>query len=139
MNELKNQIDYIEIFGLNYLWTRIDPKDIIIDGKNITITYRDDYRMEDYHVEIHGENQLISDLTASIIAKIQLYGSQINDKGIFKFHITDVEFIDVTIKGCSNEQLLELYRNELEQELEYDLMDEFNENTISVTVHLKED
>lgn len=50
-----------------------------------------------------------------------------------------MEFIDVTIKGCSNEQLLELYRNELEQELEYDLMDEFNENTISVTVHLKED
>ena len=138
MDELKNKIDYIEIFGLDYLWTRIDQKDSFIDGNNITITYKDTYRMEDYHVEIHGENQLISDLTASIIAKIQLYGSQINDKGIFKFHITDVEFIDVTIKDCSNERLLELYRNELEQELEYDLMDEFNENTISVTVHLKE-
>lgn len=139
MDELKNQIDYIEIFGLDYLWTRIDQKDIIIDGKNITITYKDTYRMEDYHVEIHGENQLISDITASIIAKIQLYSSQINDKGIFKFHITDVEFIDITINDCSNEPLLEFYRNELEQELEYDLMDEFNENTISVTVHLKED
>ena len=84
MNELKNQIDYIEIFGLDYLWTRIDPKDIIIDGKNITITYRDDYRMEDYHVEIHGENQLII---------LNLFVKQVDDK----YHIYTNIFIIVLI------------------------------------------
>ena len=38
MTTLKNQIDYIEIFGLDYLWKRIDQKDISIDGNHITVT-----------------------------------------------------------------------------------------------------
>ena len=137
MTTLKNQIDYIEIFGLDYLWKRIDQKDISIDGNHITVTYKDDYKMEDYHVTIHGETQFISELTISIIAKIQLYGSYHNDNKFIKSHVTDMDITSVTIKECSNEPLLERYKNELEREVEYDLMDEFNEYTIDVAVHLK--
>ena len=137
MTTLKNQIDYIEIFGLDYLWKRIDQKDISIDGNHITVTYKDDYKMEDYHVTIHGETQFISELTISIIAKIQLYSSYHNDNKFIKSHVTDMDITSVTIKECSNEPLLERYKNELEREVEYDLMDEFNEYTIDVAVHLK--
>ena len=137
MTTLKNQIDYIEIFGLDYLWTKIDQKDISIDGNHITFTYKDDYKMEDYHVTINGETQFISELTVSIIAKIQLYGSYVNDKKFIKSHVTDMDITSVTIKECSNEPLLERYKNELEREVEYDLMDEFNEYTIDVAVYLK--
>ena len=138
MTTLKNQIDYIEIFGLDYLWKRIDQKDISIDGNHITVTYKDDYKMEDYHVTIHGETQFISELTVSIIAKIQLYGSYRNKNKFVKSHVTDMDITSITIKECSNEQLLEHYRTELEKEIEYDLLDEFNEYTIDVAVHVKE-
>lgn len=138
MTTLKNQIDYIEIFGLDYLWKRIDQKDISIDGNHITVTYKDDYKMEDYHVTIHGETQFISELTVSIIAKIQLYGSYRNENKFVKSHVTDMDITSITIKECSNEQLLERYRTELEKEIEYDLLDEFNEYTIDVAVHVKE-
>ena len=138
MTTLKNQIDYIEIFGLDYLWKRIDQKDISIDGNHITVTYKDDYKMEDYHVTIHGETQFISELTVSIIAKIQLYGSYRNENKFVKSHVTDMDITSITIKECSNEQLLARYRTELEKEIEYDLLDEFNEYTIDVAVHVKE-
>ena len=94
--------------------------------------------MEDYHVTIHGETQFISELTVSIIAKIQLYGSYRNENKFVKSHVTDMDITSITIKECSNEQLLERYRTELEKEIEYDLLDEFNEYTIDVAVHVKE-
>ena len=50
----------------------------------------------------------------------------------------DMDITSITIKECSNEQLLERYRTELEKEIEYDLLDEFNEYTIDVAVHVKE-
>ena len=132
-NDLLNQIDEVRIFDDSRFYTSYSSKNLIVDGNTIRLKHLLETEIESLYVD--ELNERINDLDVSAILNLEIIVTdQEPNSSIISSFIEDVSIGRINVNSCFEQDLLDLHRDVIVDEVESEIRDRFNESTLTVKI-----
>lgn len=137
-NNLSDRIEEVRIADNYSYYTSYLPKDLIIDGNSIKLKHLLETEIDDLYIDELQES--ISSLSVSAILNIEIIvtDQETNESAISSF-IEEVDVVRLDVDSCSDQDLLDLHRSVVFDEVESEIENRFNASTLDARVIAKED
>lgn len=135
---LSDRIEEVRIADNYNYYTSYLPKDLIIDGNSIKLKHLLETEIDDLYIDELQES--ISSLSVSAILNIEIIvtDQDTNESAISSF-IEEVDVVRLDVDSCSDQDLLDLHRSVVFDEVESEIENRFNASTLDARVIAKED
>jgi hypothetical protein len=135
---LSDRIEEVRIADNYSYYTSYLPKDLIIDGNSIKLKHLLETEIDDLYIDELQES--ISSLSVSAILNIEIIvtDQETNESAISSF-IEEVDVVRLDVDSCSDQDLLDLHRSVVFDEVESEIENRFNASTLDARVIAKED
>ena len=137
-NNLLDQIDEVRIADDCRCYTSYRSKDFSIDGNVIRLKHLLETEIDDLY--LRDLDETIRSLNVSVILNLTIIVTdQEKNSSIISSFIDDVSVGRINIDSCSDRDLLDLHRDLIIDEVESEILDRFNESTLTVKIIKKEE
>lgn len=128
-NNLLDQIDEVRIADDYRCYTSYRPEDLIINGNSIRLRHL--LETEIYDLYLRDLNETIRSLDASAILNLAIIVTdQETNASVISSFIEEVDVVRLDVDSCSNQDLLDRYRSVVFDEIESEILDQFNPTTL---------
>lgn len=137
-NNLLDQIDEVRIADDCRCYTSHSSKDLNIDRNVIRLKHLLKTKIDDLYLRDLDETIRSLDVSAILNLTIIVTDQEKNSSIISSF-IDDVSVGRINIDSCSDRDLLDLHRDLIIDEVESEILDRFDESTLTVKIIKKEE
>lgn len=137
-NNLSDQIDEVRIADDCSFYTSYQAEDLVIDGNSIRLKHLLETEIDSLYIDAIQEQLYDIDVSAILNIEIIVTDQETNASVISSF-IDDVSVGRINIDSCSDRDLLDLYRDLIVDEVESEILDRFDESTLTVKIIKKEE
>lgn len=135
---LLDQIDEVRIADDCRCYTSYSSKDLSIDENVIRLKHLLETEIDDLY--LRDLDETIRSLDVSVILNLTIIVTdQEKNSSIISSFIDDVSVGKITIDSCSDRDLLDLNRDLIVDEVESEILDLFDESTLTVKIIKKEE
>lgn len=132
-NNLLDQIEEVRIFDDDRFYTSYRTEDLIIDGNTIRLRHLLETEIESLYID--ELNERINDLDVSAILNLEIIVTdREKNSSIISSFIDDVSIGRINVNSCFEQDLLDLHRDVIVDEVESEIRDRFNESTLTVKI-----
>ena len=137
-NNLSDRIEEVRIADDYRCYTSYRAEDLIINGNSIRLRHLLETEIGDLYIDELQES--ISSLSVSAILNIEIIvtDQETNESAISSF-IEEVDVVRLDVDSCYDQDLLDLYRSVVFDEVESEIENRFNASTLDARVIAKED
>ena len=137
-NNLSDRIEEVRIADDYRYYTSYRAEDLIINGNSIRLRHLLETEIGDLYIDELQES--ISSLSVSAILNIEIIvtDQETNESAISSF-IEEVDVVRLDVDSCSDQDLLDLHRSVVFDEVESEIENRFNASTLDARVIAKED
>lgn len=133
VNNLLDQIDEIRIADDCRSYTSYHLEDLIVDGNIIRLRHLLETEIESLHVD--ELNERINDLDVSAILNLEIIVTDHKENSsIISSFIDEVSIGRINVNSCLEQDLLDLHRDVINDEVESEIQDRFNALTLDVKI-----
>lgn len=132
-NNRLDQIDEVRIFDDCRSYTSYNSDDLIIDGNVIRLRHLLETEIDSLYVnELHEQ---LNSLDVSAILNLEIIVTdQEPNSSIISSFIEDVSISRINVNSCFEQDLLDLHRDIITDEVESEIRDRFNASTLDVKI-----
>lgn len=133
---LSDRIEEVRIADNYSYYTSYLPKDLIIDGNSIKLKHLLETEIDDLYIDELQES--ISSLSVSAILNIEIIVTdQETNASVISSFIEEVDVVRLDVDSCSDQDLLDLHRSVVFDEVESEIENRFNASTLDARVIAK--
>lgn len=137
-NNLSDLIEEVRIADDYRCYTSYHLEDLIINGNSIRLRHLLKTEIEDLYIEELQES--ISSLSVSAILDIEIIVTdQETNESVISSLIEEVNVVRLDVDSCSDRDILDLHRDLIIDEVESEILDLFDESTLTVKIIKKEE
>lgn len=137
-NNLLDQIDEVRIADDCRCYTSYSSKDLSIDENVIRLKHLLETEIDDLY--LRDLDETIRSLDVSVILNLTIIVTdQEKNSSIISSFIDDVSVGRITINRCSDRNLLDLNRDLIIDEVKSEILDLFDESTLTIEIIKKEE
>ena len=138
VNNLLDQIDEVRIADDCRCYTSYRLKDLSIDGNVIRLKHLLETKIDDLY--LRDLDETIRSLDVSVILNLTIIVTdQEKNSSIISSFIDDVSVGRININSCSDRDILDLNRDLIIDEVESEILDQFNQTTLDAKIIKKEE
>ena len=138
VNNLLDQIDEVRIADDCRCYTSYSSKDLSIDRNVIRLKHLLETEIDDLY--LRDLDETIRSLDASAILNLTIIVTdQEKNSSIISSFIDDVSVGRININSCSDRDILDLHQDLIIDEVESEILDRFDESTLTVKIIKKEE
>lgn len=137
-NNLLDQIDEVRIADDCRCYTSYSSKDLSIDRNVIRLKHLLETKIDDLYLRDLDETIRSLDVSAILNLTIIVTDQETNASVISSF-IEEVDVVRLDVDSCSNRDLLDLHRDLIIDEVESEILDQFNPMTLDAKIIKKEE
>lgn len=137
-NNLLDQIDEVRIADDCRCYTSYSSKDLSIDRNVIRLKHLLETKIDDLYLRNLDETIRSLDVSAILNLTIIVTDQETNASVISSF-IEEVDVVRLDVDSCSNQDLLDRYRSVVFNEIESEILDQFNPTTLDAKIIKKEE
>lgn len=137
-NNLLDQIDEVRIADDCRCYTSYSSKDLSIDRNVIRLKHLLETKIDDLYLRDLDETIRSLDVYAILNLTIIVTDQETNASVISSF-IEEVDVVRLDVDSCSNQDLLDRYRSVVFDEIESEILDQFNPTTLDAKIIKKEE
>ena len=137
-NNLLDQIDEVRIADDCRCYTSYSSKDLSIDRNVIRLKHLLETEIDDLYLRDLDETIRSLDVSAILNLTIIVTDQETNASVISSF-IEEVDVVRLDVDSCSNQDLLDRYRSVVFDEIESEILDQFNPTTLDAKIIKKEE
>lgn len=137
-NNLLDQIDEVRIADDCRCYTSYSSKDLSIDRNVIRLKHLLETKIDDLYLRDLDETIRSLDVSAILNLTIIVTDQETNASVISSF-IEEVDVVRLDVDSCSNQDLLDRYRSVVFDEIESEILDQFNPTTLDAKIIKKEE
>lgn len=137
-NNLLDQIDEVRIADDCRCYTSYSSKDLSIDRNVIRLKHLLETKIDDLYLRDLDETIRSLDVSAILNLTIIVTDQETNASVISSF-IEEVDVVRLDVDSCSNQDLLDRYRSVVFDEIESEILDQFNPTTLYAKIIKKEE
>lgn len=137
-NNLLDQIEEVRIADDCRCYTSYSSKDFSIDRNVIRLKHLLETKIDDLYLRDLDETIRSLDVSAILNLKIIVTDQETNASVISSF-IEEVDVVRLDVDSCSNQDLLDRYRSVVFDEIESEILDQFNPTTLDAKIIKKEE
>lgn len=137
-NNLLDQIDEVRIADDCRCYTSYCSKDFSINRNVIRLKHLLETKIDDLYLRDLDETIRSLDVSAILNLTIIVTDQETNASVISSF-IEEVDVVRLDVDSCSNRDLLDLHRDLIIDEVESEILDRFDESTLTVKIIKKEE
>lgn len=132
-NNLLDQIKEVRIFDDHRSYTSYRREDLIVDGNVIRLRHLLETEIESLYVdELHEQ---LNSLDVSAILNLEIIATdQEPGSSIISSFIDDVSIGRFNVNSCFEQDLLDLHRDVIVDEVESEIRNRFDESTLAVKI-----
>lgn len=132
-NNLLDQIEEVRIFDDSRFYTSYSSEDLIVDRNVIRLRHLLETEIESLYVD--ELNELLNDLDVSAVLNLEIiFTDQESNSSIISSFIEDVSIGRINVNRCFEQDLLDLHRDVINDEVESEIQDRFNASTLDVKI-----
>ena len=132
-NNLLDQIEEVRIFDDHRCYTSYRAEDLIVDENTIRLRHLLETEIESLYVD--ELNERLNDLDVSAILNLEIIVTdQEKNSSIISSFIEDVSIGRINVNSCFEQDLLDLHRDVINDEVESEIQDRFNASTLDVKI-----
>ena len=135
---LLDQIDEVRIADDCRCYTSYSSKDLSIDRNVIRLKHLLKTEIDDLYLRDLDETIRSLDVSAILNLTIIITDQETNASVISSF-IEEVDVVRLDVDSCSNQDLLDRYRSVVFDEIESEILDQFNPTTLDAKIIKKEE
>lgn len=132
-NNLLDQIEEVRIFDDGRFYTSYRLEDLIVDGNVIRLRHLLETEIESLYIDELKERLNDLDVSAVLNLEIIVTDQELNSSIISSF-IEDVSIGRINVNSCFEQDLLDLHRDVINDEVESEIQDRFNASTLDVKI-----
>ena len=137
-NNLSDRIEEVRIADDYRCYTSYSSKDLSIDENVIRLKHLLETEIDDLY--LRDLDKTIRSLDVSVILNLTIIVTdQETNASVISSFIDDVSVVKITINRCSDRDLLDLNRDPIIDEVESEILDLFDESTLTVKIIKKEE
>lgn len=137
-NNLLDQIEEVRIFDDGRFYTSYRLEDLIVNGNSIRLRHLLETEIEDLYINELQES--ISSLNVSAILDIEIIVTdQETNASVISSFIEEVDVVRLDVDSCSDQDLLDRHRSVVFDEVESEILDQFNPMTLDAKIIKKEE
>lgn len=127
------QIEEVRVFDDHRSYTSYRPEDLIVDGNVIRLRHLLETEIESLYIdELHEQ---LNSLDVSAILNLEIIVTDREpSSSIISSFIDDVSIGRFNVNSCFEQDLLDLHRDVIVDEVESEIRDRFNESTLTVKI-----
>lgn len=137
-NNLLDQIEEVRIADDYRCYTSYSSKDFSIDRNVIRLKHLLETEIDDLYLRDLDRSISSLDVTAILNLTIIVTDQETNASVISSF-IEEVDVVRLDVDSCSNQDLLDLHRDLIIDEVESEILDQFNPMTLDAKIIKKEE
>lgn len=132
-NNLLDQIEEVRIFDDGRFYTSYRPEDLIVDGNVIRLRHLLEKEIDSLYVD--ELNERLNDLDVSAVLNLEIIVTdQEPNSSIISSFIEDVSIGRINVNSCLEQDLLDLHRDVINDEVESEIRDRFNTLTLDAKI-----
>lgn len=132
-NNLLDQIEEVRIFDDGRFYTSYSSEDLIVDRNVIRLRHLLETEIEYLYVD--ELNERLNDLDVSAILNLEIIVTdQEPNSSIISSFIEDVSIGRINVNSCFEQDLLNLHRDVIKDEVESEIRDRFNALTLDAKI-----
>lgn len=132
-NNLLDQIEEVRIFDDGRFYTSYRLEDLIVDGNVIRLRHLLETEIESLYIDELKER--LNDLDVSAVLNLEIIVTdQEPNSSIISSFIEDVSIGRINVNSCFEQDLLDLYRDIINDEVESEIRDRFNALTLDAKI-----
>jgi hypothetical protein len=137
-NNLLDQIDEVRIADDCRCYTSYRSKDFSINRNVIRLKHLLETEIDDLY--LRDIDETIRSLNVSVILNLTIIVTdQETNASVISSFIEEVDVVRLDVDSCSNRDLLDLHRDLIIDEVESEILDRFDESTLTVKIIKKEE
>ena len=137
-NNLSDRIEEVRIADDYRCYTSYSSKDLSIDGNVIRLKHLLETEIDDLY--LRDLDETIRSLDVSVILNLTIIVTdQEKNSSIISSFIDDVSVGRININSCSDRDLLDRYRSIVFDEVESEILDQFNPMTLDAKIIKEEE
>lgn len=137
-NNLLDQIDEVRIADDCRCYTSYSSKDLSIDRSVIRLKHLLETEIDDLY--LRDLDETIRSLDVSVILNLTIIVTdQETNASVISSFIEEVDVVRLDVDSCSNRDLLDLHRDLIIDEVESEILDQFNPTTLDAKIIKKEE
>ena len=137
-NNLLDQIDEVRIADDCRCYTSYRSKDFSINRNVVRLKHLLETEIDDLY--LRDLDETIRSLNVSVILNLTIIVTdQEKNSSIISSFIDDVDVVRLDVDSCSNRDLLDLHRDLIIDEVESEILDQFNPMTLDAKIIKKEE
>lgn len=137
-NNLLDQIDEVRIADDCRCYTSYSSKDLSIDRNVIRLKHLLKTEIDDLY--LRDLDETIRSLDVSVILNLTIIVTdQETNASVISSFIEEVDVVRLDVDSCSNRDLLDLHRDLIIDEVESEILDQFNPMTLDAKIIKKEE
>ena len=137
-NNLLDQIGEVRIADDCRCYTSYSSKDLSIDRNVIRLKHLLETEIDDLY--LRDLDETIRSLDVSVILNLTIIVTdQETNVSVISSFIEEVDVVRLDVDSCSNQDLLDLHRDLIIDEVESEILDQFNPMTLDAKIIKKEE